>query len=64
MASLYYSRQGVGVFKDGNNTYDFPSDRDFRFDTDFLTISLLPPRTPMFRDVNVLGFTQVLTTPQ
>jgi hypothetical protein len=64
LASLYYSRQGLGVFKDGNNTYDFPSDRDFRFDIDFLNMNLLPPRTPMFRDVNVLGFTQVLSAPR
>jgi len=27
-------------------------------------MNLLPPRTPMFRDVNVLGFTQVLTAPR
>ncbi len=64
MASLYYSRQGVGVFKDGSNTYDFPDTRDYRFDIDFLNMNLLPPRTPMFRDVNVLGFTQVLTSPR
>jgi hypothetical protein len=64
IASLYYSRQGMGVFKDGSNTYDFPTDRDYRFDVDFLNMNLLPPRTPMFRDVNVLGFTQVLTAPR
>lgn len=64
LASLYYSRQGVGVFKDGLNTYNFPSDRDFRFDIDFRDINLLPPRTPLFRDVNVLGFTQVLAAPR
>lgn len=64
LASLYYSRQAVGVFKDGSNTYDFPDTRDFRFDVDFLNMNLLPPRTPLFRDVNVLGFTQVLTAPR
>ena len=63
MASLYYNRQGLGTFKDGDNTYSPPT-RDFLFDTEFLTPALLPPRTPMFRDVNSLGFTQVLTPPQ
>jgi len=29
MASLYYNRQAVGVFKDGDNTYNFPSTRDY-----------------------------------
>ena len=28
-------------------------------DVDFLTPALLPPRTPMFRDVNTTGFTQI-----
>ena len=63
MASLYYNRQALGTFKDGDNTYSPPT-RDFLFDTEFLTPALLPPRTPMFRDVNSLGFTQVLTPPQ
>ncbi|MEW5981364.1 MAG: pilus assembly PilX N-terminal domain-containing protein [Acidobacteriota bacterium] len=64
LASLYYNRQAVGVFKDGSNTYDFPNVRDFRFDIDFLDMNLLPPRTPLFRDVNVLGFTQILAAPR
>jgi hypothetical protein len=64
LASLYYNRQAVGVFKDGSNTYDFPNARDFRFDVDFLDMNLLPPRTPLFRDVNGLGFTQTLTAPR
>lgn len=64
IASLFYNRQAVGVFKDGSNTYNFPSDRDFLFDIDFLNIALLPPRTPMFRDVNVLGFTQATAAPR
>lgn len=59
MASLYYNRQALGVYKVGANVYSPPT-RDYKFDTDFLTPSLLPPRTPMFRDVNTLGFTRVL----
>jgi hypothetical protein len=63
MASLFYNRQAVGTFKDGSNTYD-PPERDFLFDTNFLQPALLPPRTPMFRDINTLGFTQILTPPR
>lgn len=28
------------------------------FDTNFLNPALLPPLTPVFRDINALGFTQ------
>ena len=34
------------------------------FDSDFLTPSLLPPGTPMFRDVNTLTFRQLLRPTQ
>jgi hypothetical protein len=65
IVSFYYSRQGIGVYKDGlDNTVYSPPSRGYNFDSDFLTPSLLPPRTPMFRDVNTIGFTQVvLPTP-
>lgn len=65
VVSFYYSRQGIGVYKDGlDNTVYSPPSRGYSFDSDFLTPSLLPPRTPMFRDVNTIGFTQtVLPTP-
>ncbi|HVC21473.1 MAG TPA: hypothetical protein VNE16_15475 [Vicinamibacterales bacterium] len=59
MASFFYSQQAVGTYKCCNNVYSPPT-RAYNFDTDFLTPSLLPPRTPVFRDVNVLGFTQVI----
>jgi hypothetical protein len=32
--------------------------REYAFDTDFLNPALLPPLTPVFRDLNALGFTQ------
>jgi len=32
----------------------------YNFDTDFLEPTLLPPRTPMFRDVNITGFTRLI----
>jgi hypothetical protein len=65
VVSFYYSRQATGVYKDGlNNTVYSPPSRGYQFDSDFLTPSLLPPRTPMFRDVNTVGFSQVvLPTP-
>ncbi|MGC1106105.1 MAG: hypothetical protein WA876_06170 [Candidatus Acidiferrales bacterium] len=65
VVSFYYNRQAIGVYKDGlDNTVYNPPSRGYQFDSDFLTPSLLPPRTPMFRDVNTVGFTQVvLPTP-
>jgi PilX N-terminal len=61
IVSLFYDRQAVGVYKDGsNNTVYTPPTRAYNFDSDFLTPSLLPPRTPMFRDTNTIGFTEYL----
>jgi hypothetical protein len=57
--SLYYSRQGVGIYKCGGDTVYSPPSRGYNFDVEFLNPALLPPRTPMFRDVNITGFTQV-----
>jgi hypothetical protein len=61
MVSLFTARQGVGTFKygDPHNVYDY-ADRNFKFDDDFLQPALLPPGTPMFRDVNLLSFRQIL----
>jgi hypothetical protein len=61
MVSMYTSRQANGTFKYGSphNVYDY-ADRNFRFDEDFLSPTLLPPGTPMFRDVNLLTFRQIL----
>jgi hypothetical protein len=59
MVSLYNARQMVGIFKNDVNVY-LQGDRNFSFDTDFLTPALLPPGTPMFRDVNTLKFRQIL----
>jgi hypothetical protein len=61
VVSFYYSRQATGVYKDGfNNTVYSPPTRGYNFDSEFLTPSLLPPRTPLFRDVNTIGFTQTV----
>src|SRR6202790_7499 len=63
LVSLYYNRQGNGVFKCCNTVYSPPT-RGYNFDVEFLTPSLLPPRTPLFRDVNTTGFTQLLLPTQ
>jgi Tfp pilus assembly protein PilX len=57
--SMYYNRQAIGAFKCCTTVYSPPT-RGYNFDTEFLTPSLLPPRTPLFRDVNTTGFTQLL----
>ncbi len=59
LASFYFNRQAVGTYKCCTNVYSPPS-RGYAFDTDFLQPSLLPPLTPMFRDLNTTGFTQVI----
>jgi hypothetical protein len=59
LISLFTSRQAIGTFKFNTNVYNFGT-RVFTFDDDFLTPSLLPPGTPMFRDVNTLKFRQIL----
>lgn len=59
IVSLYYNRQGTGLYKCCTTVYGPPT-RAYNFDTDFLNPTLLPPRTPMFRDTNTIGFTQYL----
>jgi hypothetical protein len=59
LATLYYNRQAVGTYKCCNTVYGAPT-RAYNFDTNFLTPALLPPLTPMFRDINVIGFSQEL----
>lgn len=63
LVSEYYSRQAVGNYKCCTVVYNPPS-RGYRFDVKFLTPALLPPRTPLFRDVNTTGFTQLLLPTQ
>ncbi len=60
--SLFYNRQAIGLYK-GGIVYSPPT-RDYQFDTNFLNPSLLPPRTPMLRDINTTGFTQLLLASQ
>ena len=56
MITFYDNRQAVGLYKCCSNVYSPPT-RAFQFDVDFLDPNQLPPATPMFRDINVLGFT-------
>ena len=59
MISLYTARQFIGIYRANANVYA-PGTRAFAFDTNFLQPALLPPGTPMFRDVNTLRFRQIL----
>ena len=63
LVSFYTNRQAVGLYKCCEVVYSPPT-RGYNFDTDFLTPILLPPRTPMFRDVNTLTFRQLLRPTQ
>ncbi len=63
IVSFFTSRQAVGSYKCCTNVYGAPT-RGFNFDNDFLTPALLPPGTPMFRDVNTLTFRQLLRPTQ
>ncbi len=58
IATFYYSRQATGTYKFGSSGVYSAPNRNYSFDTDFLDPSKLPPLTPMFRDLNALGFTQ------
>jgi hypothetical protein len=62
--SLHNSRQAIGTYKFPNNHIYTGGTRNFAFDIDFLNPSLLPPGTPMFRDVNTLTFRQILRPTQ
>jgi len=69
IVDLYYSRQANGTYKcsgpagQPSVVYDPPT-RGYQFDTNFLTPALLPPRTPLFRDVNTTGWTRLLLPTQ
>jgi hypothetical protein len=62
IVSLFINRQAVGTFKCCGLVYDPPT-RGYNFEDEFLTPDLLPPRTPMFRDINTLSFRQVIRPP-
>lgn len=59
LATLWTSRQATGTFKCCQTVFNEPS-HGLYFDTNFLVFSLLPPRTPMFMDMNTTGFAQII----
>jgi hypothetical protein len=59
IATFFYNRQAVGTYKCCNTVYS-PPVRNFNFDLNFLNPALLPPNTPVFRDMNAVGFSQEL----
>ena len=63
VVSFYFSHQATGTYKCCTTVYGAPS-RAYKFDSDFETPSLLPPRTPMLRAINTIGFTQVVLPTQ
>jgi hypothetical protein len=63
IVSFFTSRQAVGTYKCCTYVYG-PPIRAYNFDNDFLTPTLLPPGTPMFRDINTLTFRQLLRPTQ
>jgi hypothetical protein len=58
IVSLFFNRQALGTYKCCTNVYSPPS-RGYNFDVEFLQPRLLPPRTPVFRDINITSFSQV-----
>jgi type IV pilus assembly PilX-like protein len=64
MVSFYFNRQGVGTYKNSGYVYS-PPVRHYSFDTNFtLGPAFLPPRTPVLRSVNTIGFSQQLLPTQ
>ena len=61
LVSLYYSNYATGTYKFGQSgIYNAPN-RQYSFDTLFLTPANLPPATPMFQDVVNLSYRQDFT---
>jgi hypothetical protein len=61
LVSLYYSTYNTGTFKCCTSVYSAPT-RAYSFDLDFSTPQGLPPGTPLFRDVDSLGYRQLFTS--
>ena len=63
IVSMYYAHQAFAPFKCCNIVYSPPT-RGYNFDADFQIPAKLPPLTPMLRDVNTIGFTQMFLPTQ
>ncbi len=62
LVSLYYATYNTGIFKCCTYSVYKPPFRNYIFDADFTTPQGLPPGTPMFRDVEALGYRQLFTS--
>ncbi|MGD0791798.1 MAG: hypothetical protein ABR920_08510 [Terriglobales bacterium] len=64
LVSLYYSTYNTGIFKCCTYAVYSPPTRNYVFDVDFTLPGGvgLPPGTPLFRDVETLGYRQLFTT--
>jgi len=62
LVSLYYATYNTGLFKCCNYAVYQPPTRNYIFDSDFTNPVGLPPGTPLFRDVDSLGYRQLFTT--
>ena len=62
LVSLYYSTYNTGLFKCCQYSVYQPPIRNYVFDADFTNPAGLPPGTPMFRDVESLGYRQIYAT--
>jgi hypothetical protein len=63
IVSLYYNAQATGTYKCCTNVYGAPT-RAYSFDEDFRDPAKLPPRTPMFRTIDVTNFTRLSEPPE
>jgi len=59
LVSMFYSTYNTGMMKCCTYSVYRPPLRDYYFDNDFTTPQGLPPGTPMFRDVESLGYRQL-----
>ena len=60
MVEMFYSTYNTGMFKCCEYVvYQPPNPRDYYFDTDFTVPQGLPPGTPMFKDIESLGYRQL-----
>jgi hypothetical protein len=64
MVSTYYDHQAVAIWKCCNGSVYNPPKRNYTYDSDFLTPAKLPPLTPMLRDINTIGYTQMMLPTQ
>jgi hypothetical protein len=61
IVSLYYATYNTGIYKCCTTVYSPPT-RNYSFDLDFTSPGGLPPGTPMFKDVESLGYRQLFAT--